>query len=48
MLTYLSYESCVQVGAALHGDCWIEFGKGQRNHLAARNCLLLASAPVTF
>lgn len=32
-------------GAVVRGDCWIEFGDGQRHQLAAGNSFLLANAP---
>ncbi|PWV97747.1 AraC family transcriptional regulator [Hoeflea marina] len=32
-------------GAVIHGDCWIDFGDGQRHQLAAGDCFLLANAP---
>jgi AraC-like DNA-binding protein len=38
-------KPAVKFGAVLAGDCWIDFGEGQRHQLAAGDCFLLANAP---
>ena len=38
-------KPAVKFGAVLTGDCWIDFGEGQRHQLAAGDCFLLANAP---
>ncbi|RYE63854.1 MAG: AraC family transcriptional regulator, partial [Rhizobiaceae bacterium] len=37
-------KPAVKFGAVLAGDCWIDFGEGQRHQLAAGDCFLLANA----
>lgn len=41
-------KPAVKFGAVLAGDCWIDFGEGQRHQLAAGDCFLLANAPSYF
>ncbi|WP_430251873.1 AraC family transcriptional regulator [Neorhizobium sp. DAR64860/K0K1] len=38
-------KPAVKFGAVLAGDCWIDFGEGQRHQLGAGDCFLLANAP---